>query len=165
MRKVVVMPGIYRAIARPNVRTVERLAALVGVMADRPLSVRRLNSWIKEDPNSALQKCVDWVGTQTGMASILGVAQRTVSTWLTADFPNKPAKVPGNAVEEAVAKAGGQPKMAEELGVTQQCISNWCRQGYVPTARAQEIEHCYGVPRASLLSPKVRNALGAGGEL
>lgn len=126
---------------------------------------RRLRRWAKEDPASALQKCVEAAGSQVTMAKILDVAQTTISKWIDADLPNRQPKAPANAVEQAVRNAGGQPQMAEELGVTQQCVSNWCRQGYVPASRAQEIEVCYGVPRLDLVNPKLRNALGAGGEL
>lgn len=148
-------PGIDRALTCVPPRD---LAAGLGV------SERTLRSWRRTNPTTALQKAVEHAGSQLAMAGLLGVSQKTVCSWLRCDIPVKP-KEPANAVEEAVAKAGGQPKMAEELGVTQQCISRWCRLGYVPAARAQEIEITYGVPRADLLNPKLRNALGAGGDL
>jgi DNA-binding transcriptional regulator YdaS (Cro superfamily) len=128
------------------------------------VSERTLRNWRRTDPTTALQKAIAQAGSQSALAVLLGVSQKTVCSWLRRDIPRKP-KEPRNAVERAVLKAGGQPKMAEELGVTQQCISRWCQSGYVPAPRAQEIEITYGVPRAELLNPKLRNALGAGGDL
>jgi DNA-binding transcriptional regulator YdaS (Cro superfamily) len=148
--------GIDRALQRVHPY---RLAEELG------LGKRRVPKWIKDDPASALQKCAEAAGSQVALARILGVSQRTISVWIAADLPNREAKQPGNAVERAVAAAGGQPAMAEALGVTQQSVSEWCKQGYVPAARAQEIEHTWGVSRVELLAPKLRNALGAGGEL
>lgn len=148
--------GIDRALQRMHT---DALAEQLGI------SRRRLRQWMREYPAHTLEKCAKQAGSQVALARILGVSQRTISVWIAADLPNREAKQPGNAVERAVAAAGGQPAMAEALGVTQQSVSEWCKQGYVPAARAQEIEHTWGVPRVELLAPKLRNALGAGGEL
>jgi len=133
-----------------------------------PVAVATLKRWRAQDKTEdkaiALQKLIHMVGSQVALAKLLGVSQRTISMWLAYDIPHE-SKQPRNAVERAVVAAGGQPKMAEELGVTQQCISRWCKLGYVPVARAKEIEICYGVPRADLLSPKLRSNLGTGGDL
>lgn len=60
-------------------------------------------------------------------------------------------------VDEAVRAAGSQQKLAAELGVSQQMISTWRRRGWVPLKRAQEIETLYGIPRAQLINPRVRD--------
>lgn len=60
-------------------------------------------------------------------------------------------------IEQAIRAAGSQVLLAKALGVTQQAISAWLRRGWVPLRRAQEIEALYGVPRASLISPRVRD--------
>lgn len=126
---------------------------------DLPVSARTLKKWRGENPNTALQRLIEKCGTQVALASRLGISQKTVSQWVRADTP-APVKEPTNGVERAAQVAGGQPQMALALGVTQQCVSRWCREGFVPAARAQEIEHQFGVPRAELLNPKLRNALG-----
>lgn len=58
-------------------------------------------------------------------------------------------------IAAAVEAAGSQQKLARLLGVTQQVISTWCRRGWVPVRRAQEIEATLGVPRATLISPRL----------
>jgi DNA-binding transcriptional regulator YdaS (Cro superfamily) len=155
--------GIHRALYKLSTKVKENprtwLAGKLGIGA------RRLAKWINHDPAYALHNCAKAAGGQASLARLLGVSQRAVSVWVNADLPQLKKKGPGNAVERAVAKAGGQPVMAEALGVSQQRVSQWCKQGYVPAARAQEIEHTWGVPRVELLAPKLRNALGAGGEL
>lgn len=132
-----------------------------------PVTISTARRWWKEDPTTALAKLIKKAGGQVKLANALGVAQRTISHWLEADMPvaERPVREPRNDVERVVATAGGQPKVASDLGVTQQCIGNWCKKGYVPVARAQEFEMLYGVPRTSIINPKLRNALGAGGEL
>lgn len=62
-----------------------------------------------------------------------------------------------NAVLELVQRAGSQVALAEQLGVTQQAISKWIRRGYVPVRRVLECEAQYGVPRAKLLDPRLRD--------
>ena len=151
---------------KPAVYGIDRVLAVLSgnPAADVGVKLSTLKRWRAADPLGALAKLIERNTSQTQLAARLGVAQKTVNNWARTDRP--PAdKLPSNAVEWAVSKAGGQPKMAEELGVTQQCVSRWCRQGYVPTNRAKEIELCYGVPRADLISPKLRSDLGAGGDL
>lgn len=132
-----------------------------------PVSGKTLKAWRREDPATALQRLITKAGSQAKLAAMLGVAQRTVSVWLASDIPldQRPAAAPRNEVDRVVIGAGGQPKVAADLGVTQQCVAHWCKQGYAPPSRAQEMEHLYGVPRTSLINPKLLNALGAGGEL
>lgn len=129
------------------------------------VSRKTVAAWRRTSPSTALQKAIEKTGSQTALAKAIGVSQKTISSWLAQDMPERKPPAPANAVRRAVTVAGNQPKMAADLGVSQQCIANWCRLGYVPPARAQEIEMRYGVPRAELINPKLRNALGAGGEL
>lgn len=145
---------------------------LARVTADSPLwprgaSYQTCKKWRREDPCRALSRLVKKAGSQAKLAAMLGVSQKTISSWLLADLPlsSRALPEPRNDVERTVRSAGGQPKVAADLGVTQQCIGNWCKKGYVPVARAQEFEMLYGVPRTSIINPKLRNALGAGGEL
>lgn len=70
-----------------------------------------------------------------------------------------------NGILRAVKEAGSQTQLARALGVTQQAISIWLHQGYAPPDRAREIEMLYGVPRASLVSPKLLSMIDAGGGL
>lgn len=55
----------------------------------------------------------------------------------------------------AVERAGTQAALAAKLGVTQQAVSDWERRGWVPLMRAAEIEHLTGVPRRTLVNPRV----------
>lgn len=101
------------------------------------------------------------------LCAVLQVARSTVLKWLREDGTplTAPAALPDNAVAEAVGKAGSQAALARELGVTYQAVKNWVRLGYTPPQRAQQIENTYGISRASLVSPKLRSAMGIGGEL
>jgi len=67
-----------------------------------------------------------------------------------------PDNIP-SGIARAVAAAGSQESLAEKLGCTQQAVSEWVRRGYVPPARAIEIEAEFGVPRADLLSRRLRD--------
>lgn len=60
-----------------------------------------------------------------------------------------------NAVAAAARVAGGQVELARSLNVSEQAISAWVRRGYVPKARAAEIEEKYGVPRYRLIDPRI----------
>ena len=101
------------------------------------------------------------------LASALSIKRKTLLTWLREDgTPLGSARHrPDNRVMDAANKAGGIPTMARQLGVTSQAVREWVRAGAVPPARAKEIEMLYGIPRAELVSAKVRNAMGFGGEL
>lgn len=69
-------------------------------------------------------------------------------------------------ITAAVRLAGGQGKLAELLGVTQQAVSNWERRGWVPAARAVEIEVQTGIARQRLISQRLLELADAdGGEL
>jgi DNA-binding transcriptional regulator YdaS (Cro superfamily) len=63
-------------------------------------------------------------------------------------------------IERAVEKAGSQTVLAAELGVSQQVVSRWMRRGWVPSSRVPEIAKRFGVPRASLIEPRLRALLG-----
>lgn len=55
----------------------------------------------------------------------------------------------------AVSYAGRQVDLARALNVSRAAVCVWCRQGYVPVARAVEIEKLYGVRRSELVNPKL----------
>ena len=60
-----------------------------------------------------------------------------------------------NGVSRAIAVAGSQQKLASILGVSQQAVSAWLDRGWVPLRRAQEIEASLGVPRVTLINPRI----------
>lgn len=62
-------------------------------------------------------------------------------------------------IEKAITAAGSQAVLSRELGVTQQTVSLWLKQGWVPSKRAQEIEMIHGVPRRTLVDPKLLERL------
>jgi DNA-binding transcriptional regulator YdaS (Cro superfamily) len=60
------------------------------------------------------------------------------------------------AIQQAITAAGGQVALAEALGVSQQAVSQWAKgKRFVPPRRAQEIEALYGIPRQSLMNPRL----------
>lgn len=127
-----------------------------------------------EQKFSGLQKAIQAVGhllpeedAVDCIARTAGVKRKTVLNWLREDGTplGSSTPLPDNKVTEAATKAGGVPALARELGVTPQAVREWIKYGYVPPRRAQEIEVRYGIPRADLLSPKMRSAMGLGGDL
>ena len=62
-------------------------------------------------------------------------------------------------IQQAVTTAGTQQKLADALGVSQQAVGHWLAQGWVPLARARQIESLYGVPRGQLISPRLKMAI------
>lgn len=111
---------------------------------------------------TGLQMAIANSGSISGFARLNGVMPRIVKEWLAADEPVPRAT---SAVDKAVEKAGSWNKLAVSLGVTRQAVGQWLRQGYVPLARAKEIEMQFGIPRNDLVSPKVRSSMGVGGDL
>ena len=70
----------------------------------------------------------------------------------TTDESNAP---PARGIAEAIRLAGSRCLLAESLGVTQQSVSIWFRRGWALLRRAQEIEAQFGVPRTSLINPRI----------
>ena len=63
-------------------------------------------------------------------------------------------------IKTVIAAAGGsQIDLARVLGVTQAAVSKWVTRGWVPLARAREIEALYGVPRTKVANPTIVDAL------
>lgn len=58
-----------------------------------------------------------------------------------------------SGIVRACAVLGSQRALSMELGVTEQAVGQWCARGWVPPARAREIEHITGVPRRELIDP------------
>lgn len=131
---------------------------------------------------TGLQKAIEAIGKTREKATFMGadgrdavdhlaglaqVARKTVLNWLREDGTpiGSTRPMPDNQVTAAATKAGGVPNLARELGVTPQAVREWIKLGYVPVQRAQQIEITYGIPRADLVSPKVRSAMGLGGDL
>lgn len=111
---------------------------------------------------TGLQLAINQSGGLQKFAKRLGVTKSEVEGWLSADS-KQPRK--SSSVDLAVQKAGSWEKLALALGVTRQAVGQWLNQGYVPLARAKEIELQFGIPRCDLVSPKVRSLMGVGGEL
>jgi hypothetical protein len=116
---------------------------------------------------TGLQKAVRRVGDVGRFAKAIGVTQAVVLGWLKEDGTEAPPETrpESTGIRRAVKAAKGAANLARELGVSGQAVGIWLRQGYAPQGRAGEIENLFGIPRAELVSPKVRNAMGVGGEL
>lgn len=56
----------------------------------------------------------------------------------------------------AIEIAGNRAKLARKLGVGRQAIWNWEKQGFVPPARAVEIERLTDVSSLLLINPELR---------
>ena len=69
-----------------------------------------------------------------------------------------------SGIDQAIRAAGSQQKLAVKLGVTQQMVSKYKRNGFVPADRAVEIEVQFGVPRSTLINPRLLDLVGEGGE-
>lgn len=111
---------------------------------------------------TGLQMAIAHAGSVPAFAKRMDTRQSMIRQWLAADETAPP---PDSAVLIAITKAGGPTALARSLGVTYQSIDDWRRKGYVPLARAKEIEMQFGIPRGELVSAKVRSNLGLGGEL
>lgn len=111
---------------------------------------------------TGLQLAIAHVGGSRAFAKALNTKYSAIAQWLAADEATPP---PDSAVLLAIEKAGGVAALARVLGVKHQAIQDYRRKGYVPPARAKEIEMQFGIPRNDLVSAKVRSNLGLGGEL
>lgn len=58
-------------------------------------------------------------------------------------------------MERAVQAAGSISALGRRLGVTHQVVCRWVSRGYVPAARALEIELHYGIPAKELVKPSL----------
>jgi hypothetical protein len=67
-----------------------------------------------------------------------------------------------SGIETAIAKAGNRRAFADSLNppVTVQAVCQWVKRGWVPPARALEIEKRYGVDRAYLVKPDLVELVG-----
>jgi len=111
---------------------------------------------------TGLQRAVKFTGGRDKFAKAIGARRIDVQEWLESEAPRT---YPDSAVLKAVERAGSRNKLAAALGVTRMSVYIWLCQGYVPLARAKEIEMQFGIPRNDLVSPKVRSSMGVGGEL
>lgn len=102
----------------------------------------------------------------TVLALALDLNRKTILEWLRQDGTQL-RTVPNtdSPLYKAVHANGGPVAVSKVLGVTHQAVTHWIAQGYVPTKRVAEFSIQFGVPREQILSPKVRSASGAGGEL
>ncbi len=66
-------------------------------------------------------------------------------------------------IQSAIAKAGTRRLFADSLSppVTVQAVCQWARRGWVPPARAMEIERIYDIDRAHLVKPDLVALVGA----
>lgn len=60
-----------------------------------------------------------------------------------------------SGIDKAVSAAGGRSELADTLGVSVQAIYLWVKRGWVPPARAIELEQRYGIPRVDLVKPSL----------
>lgn len=72
---------------------------------------------------------------------------------------NEPNNSTGIAL--AVQQAGTQEKLGQHLGVSQQAVSQWMEKGWVPLARALQIEERFSIPRSRLVDPRIVELLTA----
>jgi DNA-binding transcriptional regulator YdaS (Cro superfamily) len=123
------------------------------------------NEYLNYDGDSGLLRAIKRAGGQKALAALLGVSQSTISDWLAIDSVRRKQVNADSGIAKAIESAGGQTALAALLGVRQQAVSTWLTQGYVPPTRATEIEMQLGVPRATLISPKLRNLADTGSGL
>lgn len=111
---------------------------------------------------TGLQLAITHAGGARVFSRLINSTPAQVTKWLAADAPTPP---PDSAVLLAIKAAGGVAALARALGVQHQAVQDYRRKGYVPPARAKEIEMQFGIPRNDLVSAKVRSNLGLGGDL
>lgn len=61
-------------------------------------------------------------------------------------------------LKRAIRVGGGIVKFSRDMGVTHQAVNAWKKRGAVPFDRAAVIEMRYGVPRVSLIEPRLASA-------
>ena len=73
------------------------------------------------------------------------------------------AKPPGKitGIDNAIEAAGSAAELARFLKVTHQAIYYWKVRGWVPPERALQIERKFGIPRVTLVSPRLARVLRA----
>jgi hypothetical protein len=60
-----------------------------------------------------------------------------------------------SGIMKAVEASGSARRLAQSLGVSHQAVCKWKRRGWVPMARAIEIEVMHDIPRRDLLNPAI----------
>lgn len=63
-------------------------------------------------------------------------------------------------IERAIEVAGGAAALAQQMGVSHQVVYQWKKRGWLPPARAIEVESRYGVPRIEMVNPKILDLVG-----
>lgn len=64
-------------------------------------------------------------------------------------------------IKTVIERAGSQQALGHRLGVSQAAISKWMIRGWVPLARAAEIEATFGVPRTDIANPRIVEMLAS----
>lgn len=64
-------------------------------------------------------------------------------------------------IRTAIERAGSQQALGDRLGVSQAAVSKWLVRGWVPLARAAEIEATFGVPRTDIANPRIVEMLAS----
>lgn len=62
-------------------------------------------------------------------------------------------------INKALTAAGGADRLASALGVSRQFIYKARKRGWVSPERAAQIEELYGIPKASLMDPRLVKAV------
>jgi len=62
-------------------------------------------------------------------------------------------------IDKVIAAAGTQAALAKQEGVSQQIVSRWVSRGYVPSSRVVGLSATYGIPKAELIDPRLRDLL------
>lgn len=72
------------------------------------------------------------------------------------------SEAPTSGIEAAIHRAGSRNNFAMTLEppVSVQAVCQWVKRGWVPPARAMEIERLYGVDRAYLVKPSLVALVG-----
>ena len=68
-----------------------------------------------------------------------------------------------NAIARAIKAAGGTQQLADQMGCTYQAIHQWQKNGWMPLARAKEVNERY--PEVTTLRELVRADIAAAMDL